>query len=276
MPRVQWSGTLSFGLVSVPVQVVSATQSHDVRFHQVHVTGERAAERVQMQRVDPDGTEVPWDEIAKGWPLDDGRMLVLTQDELSAVAPEKTRTIDLEQFVPAEQIDPVLFDHPYWLVPAGDGQGPVRAYRLLVEALRESGEVGIGRVVLKNKEQLVALREREGLLSLTTMRFAGEVRATDEILPASAESEPTAQEVDDAAALIDELSQPFTPDDYEDRHRERLLALIEQKRKRGTVQIADPQDTGDEAATPQDAADLMAALQSSLDRARGRGAKKST
>lgn len=271
MPRVQWSGTLSFGLVSVPVQVVSATQNHDVRFHQVHRTAKGEAERVQMKRVDPDGNEVAWDEIAKGWPLDDGRMLVLTQDELSAVAPEKTRTIDLEQFVPVDEIDPILFDHPYWLIPAGDGQGPVRAYRLLVEALKSAGEVGIGRVVLRNKEQLIALREREGLLSLTTMRFADEVRdpAKTGALPESKESEPTEQEIDDAAALIQQLSEPFTPEDYEDRHRQRLLELIEQKRKTGTVKVPEPEA---EPAPQQDAADLMAALQSSLDRAR-RGSK---
>lgn len=271
MPRVQWSGTLSFGLVSVPVQVVSATQSHDVRFHMVHPTDNGEAERVVLRREAEDGEEVPWEQVAKGWPLDDGRMLVLTQDDLAAAAPEKTRTIDLERFVDPGAIDPILFDHPYWLVPSGDGQGPVRAYRLLVEALKGAGEVGIGRVVLRNKEQLVALRERDGLLSMTTMRFPEDVRdpAKTGALPDSKESKPAKREIDDAASLIEEMTESFDPAEYEDRHRKRLLDLIAEKQKTGTVTVPDPES---EPEPQEDAADLMAALQSSLDRAR-RGGK---
>ncbi|MEH3052531.1 MAG: hypothetical protein PGN13_00790 [Patulibacter minatonensis] len=207
MPRAMWTGTLSFGLVSVPVQVVSATRDMSVRFHQVRRPSEGvAAERIAMKRVAEDGEEVAWAELGKGWELPDGEMLVLTQDDLDAAAPEKTKTIDVEQFVAQDAIDPILFDHPYWLLPNGEGDGPLRAYALLVGALKGRDEVGIGRIVLRAREQLVALRERDGLLSLTTMRFADEVRDPENTgaIPGGAASEPEAEEIADAVALIEE------------------------------------------------------------------------
>ncbi len=270
MARPIWSGSLSFGLVNVPVQVVGATRDMDVRFHQVRRPEEdgKPPERVTMKRVAEDGKEVPWSKIAKGWELDDGRMLVLTQSDLDAAAPEKTKTIDIEQFVPLDDIDPIMFDHPYWLLPAGEGEGGVRAYRLLLDAIKETGQVGIGRIVLRAKEQLVALREQDGLLSLTTMKFAEDLRDPHDTgaVPSGEASEPEEREIDDAIALIEEMTDAFEPDRYEDCHRERLLKLIEQKRKQGTVDLPEPEP---EPKPQQAPADLMAALEESLAKARG-------
>jgi DNA end-binding protein Ku len=269
MPRALWSGSLSFGLVNVPVQVVSATRDMDVRFHQIRRASEDApAERITMQRVAEDGKEVAWSELAKGWELDDGSILVLTQDELDAAAPEKTKTIDVEQFVSQDDIDPILFDHPYWLLPAGEGDGPLRAYRLLVDTLKGRDEVGIGRIVLRNREQLVALRERDGLLSLTTMRFADEVRDPQNTgaIPGGEATAPQEREIADAVALIEEMTDEFAPEAYEDRHRQRLLDLIAEKQAKGSVVLPEPEAEPEPQRAP---ADLMAALQESLNKARG-------
>ncbi len=268
-PRSMWTGSLSFGLVNVPVQVVGATRDHDVRFHMVHRAEEGGtAERVQMQRVAEDGNEVPWSKIGKGWELEDGRMLVLSQKDLDSAAPEKTRTIDIEQFVALSSIDPIMFDHPYWLLPAGEGEGAVRAYTLLLEVMKNAGQVGIGRIVLRNKEQLVALREQDGLLSLTTMKFAEDIRDPQDTgaIPGGEKNEPSAAEVKDAVALIEEMTDDWRPDSFEDRHRQRLLGLIEQKRKQGTIDLPEPEPEPKPQKAP---ADLMAALEESLAKARG-------
>lgn len=269
MPRAMWTGSLSFGLVNVPVQVLSATRDMAVRFHQVRRASDGVpAERITMKRVAEDGEEVAYAELGKGWELPDGDMLVLTQDDLDAAAPEKTKTIDVEQFVPQDEIDPILFDHPYWLLPFGEGDGPLRAYRLLVDALKGRSEVGIGRIVLRNREQLVALRERDGLLSLTTMRFADEVRDPQDTgaIPGGEASAPAEEEIADAVALIEEMTDDFAPDTYEDRHRQRLLDLVAEKQAKGSVVIPEAEPEPEPQRAP---ADLMAALQESLNKARG-------
>lgn len=265
MPRAMWSGSLSFGLVNVPVVLVSATRNRDVRFHQVH---RETHERIEMRRV-ASGTddEVEWRDIAKGWETDDGDLVVLTDDDLAAALPEKTRTVDLERFVDLDEIDPIFFDHPYWLLPAGDGDGAVRAYRLLRDVMGRTDRVAIGRIVLRAKEQLVALREQHGLLSLTTMRFAEEVRDPEDTgaIPSASAEAPEESEIDGAVALIEELTEDFDPDNYEDRHRERLLALIDQKRDKGEVDYpeAEPEPEPQTASS-----DLLAALEESLAGAR--------
>lgn len=270
MARSLWTGSLSFGLVNVPVQLVSAVRDRDVHFHQVH---KETGERVQTRRVaSTDGKEVDWEDVAKGWETDDGQMIVLTDDDFEAAQPEKTRTVDIDLFVALEDIDPVYFDHPYWLLPAGDGDGPIRAYRLLVDVMAKAGQVAIGRIVLRAKEYLVALREQDGLLSLTTMHFADELRTPDDIgaIPQGAKGRPTKREVDDAVALIGELTDDFKPSRYDDCHRVRLLALIDEKREHGEVEIPEH----DPEPKPQKAPkDLMAALEESLAKAR-KGSKR--
>jgi len=276
MARSLWTGSLSFGLVNVPVQLVSAVRDQDVHFHQVH---KDTGERIEMKRVaSTDGKEVDWEDIAKGWETDDGQMIVLTDEDFEAAQPEKTRTVDIDLFVDLQDIDPVYFDHPYWLLPAGDGDGPIRAYRLLVDVMGKAGQVAIGRIVLRAKEYLVALREQNGLLSLTTMRFADELRTPDDVdaIPTGAKGKPTKREVDDAVALIGELTDDFKPSRYDDCHRVRLLRLIDEKRKNGAVEIPESEPEPVAQKAPKD---LMAALEESLRKARGgksggSGAKK--
>lgn len=270
MARSLWTGSLSFGLVNVPVQLVSAVRDQDVHFHQVR---RDTGERVQTKRVAAaDGKEVAWEDIAKGWETDDGEMIVLTDEDFESAQPEKTRTVDIDLFVDLQDIDPVYFDHPYWLLPAGDGDGPVRAYRLLVDVMGKAGQVAIGRIVLRAKEYLVALREQNGLLSLTTMHFADEIRSPDEIdaIPQGAKGEASTGEIDDAVALIGELTDEFQPGRYDDCHRVRLLRIIDEKRTNGEVEIPEPEP---EPAPQKAPSDLMAALEESLAKARGGRAK---
>lgn len=265
MPRPLWSGSLSFGLVNVPVEMVSAVRDRDVHFHQVKAD---SGERIELRRVAAvDGKRVEWEDIAKGWETDDGEMLVLTPDELAAAAPEATSTIDIEQFVELSEIDPVYFHRPYWLLPTGKGTGPARAYRLLVDVMAKAGKVAIGTVVMRSKQYLVALREQDGLLSLTTMHFADEIRSPDDVpaIPSDDEWEPDEQAIDDAVALIGELTDDFVPGDYEDEHRKRLLALIDEKRKTGQVTVPEPEPEPKPQKAP---ADLVKALEESLQRAR--------
>src|ERR671938_461622 len=172
MPRSIWSGAISFGLVNVPVKLYSAVSRKTVRFHQLN---KETGHRIQQKRVDPvTGDEVAYDDIVKGYELTRDRYVVLTPEELDALDPERTRTIDIEDFVDLEDIDPIFYDHPYYLVP---DKGAGKAYGLLLEAMREAGKVAIARVVLRNKEQLVAIRPAaEGhALMMETMVFHDEV-----------------------------------------------------------------------------------------------------
>ncbi|MGE4426341.1 MAG: Ku protein [Solirubrobacteraceae bacterium] len=266
MPRTIWSGSISFGLVNVPVQLLSASRDRSVRFHQVRAGN---GERVEMQRV-AEGTddEVDWAEIARGWETDDGQLVVLQDEDLARAAPERTRTVDIDLFVDLAAIDPIHFDHPYWLLPRGEGDGPARAYRLLRDVMAETDRVAIGRIVIRAKEQLVALREQRGLLSLTTMRFAEEIRDPHDTgaVPDDAATEPTDEEVGDAVALIEEMTVDWDADAYTDAHRERMLALIEEKRESGAVTIPEPEEEPEPQAASKD---LLAALEDSLDRIRG-------
>jgi len=262
-----WVGSLSFGLVNVPVVLFSATRDRDVRFHQVR---QGTNERIEVHRVAA-GTdeEVAWDELARGWETEDGDLVVLTEDDLAAAQPEKTRTVDIDLFVDLAEIDPIFFQQPYWVLPRGEGDGPARAYRLLRDVMEKADQVAIGRIVMRAKEQLVALRVQDGLLSLTTMRFADEIRDPQDsgAIPSEEVEAPTTREVDDAVALIEEMTTDWEPERYEDRHRQRLLALIEEKRREGEVTIPEPEPE----PTPQRASkDLLAALEESLARARER------
>jgi DNA end-binding protein Ku len=262
MPPGIWTGTLSFGLVAVPVRMVGATRDRDVHFHQVDA---KTGERIEVRRVcEIDGGEVAWEDIGRGYELD-GQLVVLTDDELAAAAPERTHTIEIEEFVDADAIDPAQLDHPYFLIPGTDSEGVVRAYRLLRDAMASSGQVAIGRVVLRSSEYLVAVRERDELLSMTTLLFADEVRGAAEIdaIPVGPTGEPTRGEITQAVKLIDAMTQSFDPSSYEDRYRDRLLELINSKRKTNKVEAPKPVDD----AAPDPVPDLMAALKESLERA---------
>ncbi len=260
MARGLWSGTLAFGLVAVPVELVSAVRDRDVHFHEVD---EDTGQRVAVRRVcAKDGEEVPWEEIGHGYELD-GRQVVLSDEELAAAAPERTRTIEVEEFVPLEQIDPAHFDHPYHLLPQGRGEGVTRAYRLLRDAMADAEHVAIGRIVMRSREQLVAVRERDGLLALSTLLFADELRDPGEIgaVPSGRRATPRRAEVDQAMKVIDAMTRDFDPGRYEDCHRSRLLRLIRRKQRGGEVEIPEIEPEPGWAGSDSD---LMAALEASL------------
>jgi DNA end-binding protein Ku len=264
MPRSLWSGSLSFGLVNVPVALVSAVQDRDVHFHQID---SESGARLHVERYcKKEGVAIPYEEVAHGYPQSDGDgYVMLTDEELDAAQPEKTRTIDISEFVGLEEIDPIFFDHPYFLVPNAEGEGALRAYRLLVGVMERTDRVALGRFVMRTKEYLVALRVRDGLLSLVTMHFADEIRPTKELNLPTKKHQPAKKEVDQAVALIEELSVDWDPSRYEDRHRERLLKIVRDKKKGKTIKAPAAPETP--AAVP----DLMAALRESLEAARGGG-----
>jgi DNA end-binding protein Ku len=256
VPHAIWTGSVSFGLVTVPVKVVSATRSLDVRFHQLE---EGTNSRVRNKRVsEQTGEEVPYDKIVKGYEIEPGHYVVIDSEELSALAPKASRQIDIEDFVDLVDIDPVYFEQPYFLVPDKNAE---KAYRLLAEVMQEQGKVAIGRFVMRSKEALVAIRAVDGVLVLETMRYADEVLAPDRdqsFLEDAAE--PTEREMEMARQLVNSLATTFDPDKYHDEYREELLGLIE-KKAAGEEIVA--------AETPEEPAkvlDLMAALEASLAR----------
>jgi DNA end-binding protein Ku len=254
MARPIWSGSLSFGLVNVPVKLMSATKDLGVHFNQLH---EKDKARIEVRRVcSAENEEVPWEEVARGYELESGDVVMLTDAELEAADPKKTRTIDIEAFVEQDEIDPIFYDHPYFLVPDSN-EAAVRAYHLLRAVMERSGRVAIARFVLRTKEYLVAVRPRGNAITLTTMRFHDEVRSPDDVgidkLPKAKKAQ-----VDSAVQLVKSLQTDWEPSNYEDEHRKRLLAIIERKRKGKTIEIPD------EPKAPAAVPDLMAALEASI------------
>jgi DNA end-binding protein Ku len=255
MPRPLWRGSLSFGLVNVPVVLMSAVRDLDVHFHQLHT---ETHARLEVRRVCKNGGhEVPYEEIGYGYDLD-GKEVILTQEELDAAQPEKTRTIDITEFVDVAEIDPVFYDNAYYLVPVGEGEGPARAYQLLVDVMEREGRAALGSLVLRTKEHLVAVRVYQGVLQAMTMVFADEVRPLEDLDLPGKDAKPAKKELDNAVALIQELSADFDPERYEDRHRERVLGMIERKRKGETIKAPG------EPETPKAVPDLLEALERSL------------
>lgn len=260
MPRAIWTGTISFGLVTVPVKLYAAVQSKTVRFNQLD--GENLA-RIQQKRVNSQtGEEVPYERLVKGYEISPDRYVVIEPRELEAIEPKKTKTIEIEDFVDLDDIDPIFYDHPYYLVP---GTGGAKPYRLLLEAMRETGKVGVARVVIRSKEQLVALRPIGEVLGMTTLNFADEIvdaEGLDEV-PAAEDVKTTARELDIAKQLVDSLSGEWDPSQYRDTYREQILEMVERKAAGEEIAIA---AAPEEEAAP--APDLMAALKASLDAVR--------
>jgi DNA end-binding protein Ku len=255
MPRSMWSGAISFGLVNVPIKLYSAVSRKNVRFHQLN--GE-TGHRIQQKRVDSQtGEEVPFDKIVKGFELTKDRYVVVTPDELETLDPEKSRTIDIEDFVDLEDIDPIYYDHPYYLVP---DKGAAKAYGLLLNAMEAAGKVAIAKVVIRSKEALVAIRPAGDLLMMETMIFHDEVVDHGEIdeLPESKELKASDRELKMAQQLIDSLSSEFDPSRYRDEYREKVLELIERKAQGEEIAVQP------EAPEPAKVPDLMAALEASL------------
>jgi DNA end-binding protein Ku len=256
MPRAIWSGAISFGLLNVPVKLYSAVSKQTVRFRELR---EEDGSRVRHKRVaEEDGEEVPYDKIVKGYEITPDNYVIMSRDELSEIDPEKTRAIEIKDFVDLDDIDPIYFEHPYYL---GPDKGAERAYALLVQAMEEQRKVAIARFVLRNKEHLAAIRPMGDALTMATMRFHDEVVSPDdleEVLPEKQEKIEK-RELDMAKQLIDSLSTDFEPDRYEDEYRDKLLALIERK-----AQGEDIVSAPTEEPKPTKAPDLMAALEESL------------
>jgi DNA end-binding protein Ku len=256
MARAIWSGSISFGLLNVPVKLYSAVARRSIALREIR--GSDSA-RIKHRRV-AEGTdeEVPYEEIVKAFEITAGNYVPLSKEEMAALAPEKTRAIDVQDFVDLDQIDPIYFDSPYYLGPA---DGAEKAYSLLAAAMKASGKVAIARFVFRNKEHLAAIRTSGGVLTLTTMRFADEVVPAEELEEVLPEKAPKVAEREQEMAeqLIESLSTEFDPTGYRDEYREELLSLIE--RKAEGKEIVAPQA---EAPQATKAPDLMAALEESI------------
>lgn len=256
MARAIWSGSISFGLLNVPVKLYSAVARRSIALREIR---ESDSARIKHRRV-AEGTEeeIPYDEIIKAFEITPGNYVPLGKDEIAALAPNKSRSIEVEDFVDLGEIDPIYFDSPYYLGPA---EGAEKAYSLLAAAMQASGKVAIARFVFRNKEHLAAIRPNDGVLTLTTMRFADEVvpaAELEDVLPAE-KPKVAKKEQQMAERLIDSLSTRFDPSGYRDEYREQLLELIE--RKAEGKEIVTPES---EAPQATKAPDLMAALEESI------------
>jgi DNA end-binding protein Ku len=251
-PRSIWNGTISLGTIAVPVKVHSATERKSVRFHQVH---EPDGARIENKRMGIDGEEVPYDEIVKGYETSSGEYVVLEKEEIDAAAGQRSRLLDIEEFVDASEIDPVFFDRTYYL-GARDADD---AYRLLHDALDRTGKAAIARWVFHNREYLVAIRSIGPVLALHTMRFHDELVDPSTLDISAPQRKPTDREIKMASALIDTLHEDFDPTMLTDTYRDHLLEYLEKKRD-GKA----PKPKAPKKAEPSD--DLLAALQASLER----------
>lgn len=234
MPRPIWTGSVSFGLVSVPVKLFSATSPKEVRFHMLH---DKDGARIQQKRVcSADGQEVPWEHIVKGFEISKGRYVTVTREELESFNPRATKAIEIEDFVDLGQIDPIYYESTYYLVP---DRGAAKPYALLVEAMKKTGKVGVARFVLRTKQYLAAVRPLGKALAISTMLYADEVVSQDELedLP---DSKPSERELKMAEQLIASLEAKFDPEKYKDDYREQVLALLERKAEGEEIVAAEP------------------------------------
>jgi DNA end-binding protein Ku len=257
VPSAIWSGSVGFGLVQVPVRLVTATRSRDVSFNQLE---EGSGARIRYKKVsDATGEEVPAERIQKGYEISKGRYVVVEPEELASLAPKASHTIDIEEFVDLSEIDPVYFEQPYYLVPDDKGK---KAYRLLVDAMSELNKVAIGRIVIRAKERLVAIRTLDGLLCVETMRYADEVVTREGLAPEDVDV--AEREVAMARQLIESLAvDHFEPEKFRDEYREQVLDLVERKAA-GEEIVAEPA-----TEAPAKVLDLVAALEASLEKAAG-------
>src|ERR687887_2608258 len=261
MPRAIWSGSISFGLLNVPVRLYSAVSRKNVSFRELR---ESDGSRIRHKRVaEADGEEVPYDEIVKGYEIAPEQYVVMTREELEELDPQKTKAIEIQDFVDLDEIDPIYFDHPYYL---GPDKGAEKAYALLVKAMSDSKKVAVARFVLRNREYLAAIRPMSKVLTMATMRFADEVVQPEELEDVIPENgrKLERREVEMAQQLIESLSGDFDPEKYRDEYREELLELIERK-ARGEEVV----EAVSEEPKPTKAPDLMAALEESLAAVKG-------
>jgi len=261
--RAIWKGAVSFGLVNVPVRLFSATQEHDIRFHQVH---REDGGRIRMRRIcTVCGEEVAWDQLAKGYEAQDGRQVVLSDDDFDALPVSSSREIDVVEFVPTGQVDPMLFGRCYYLEPDARAAKP---YALLREALAATDRVAVVKVALRQRESLAILRVRERVIMLQTLLWPDEIRAADfPVLEDDVDLRP--QELRMAASLVDSMAANFEPDQYEDDYQRAMLELVEAKLE-GAAPA--PVEVSEQNAT--EVVDLLSALQASVDRAKAARGEK--
>lgn len=259
MKRSLWTGSINFGLVNVPVKAFTAVRDHDVHFHQLD---KKSGSRIRYRKVaEETGKEVKTDDIVLGFEVRNGRYVTFDETEIEALRPEKTRVIEVSDFVELAEIDPIYYENTYWLVP--DGDAAKKSYQLLVSAMEEEQQVGVGTVVLRDKQHLAAIRPLDGVLAMSTMRFADEVVERSEIdgLPRRAQPDPKALKM--AKQLISGLSGEWNPDQYHDTYTEELRKRIAAKNS--------GKEVVEEAEKPAaKVLDLMAALEASVDAAKRR------
>src|SRR3954447_15698236 len=267
MARAIWTGSISFGLVNVPVKLFAAVHQQDIHFSQCE---EGTGARVRNKRVsEKTGREVDWDDIVKGYEVKKGHFVTVEKEELESIAPEATHTIDIEDFVSLEDIDPIYYEHTYYLAPTGSDTGPAKAYKVLLQAMEDQSKVGIGRVVLRTKQYLAAIRPLNGTLAMSTLLYADEVADPKDIKELPPEGSVSDREVKLAAQIIDSLTNTWDPKRYKDTYREDVLELIERKAKGEEIVVEET------AAEPAKVVDLLAALEASLERSKqGGGASK--
>jgi DNA end-binding protein Ku len=250
-PRSIWNGTITFGMVNVPIKLYSATESKTIHFHEVH---QRDGARIEHRRICPkEDREVPYKEVVKGYEVSPGEYVVLEKDEVKAAAGDRGKVVHIEEFVDAAAIDPVFYEKTYY-VGSRDDENP---YRLLFEALRRSGRAGIGRFTFHDREYLVALRALDDALALHTMRFHDEVVAADDLEIPRPRQKPSAREVRMAGQLVESLEEEFDPASYSDTYREAVLDLIKRKAAGEEIDLLEHEE-------PEHGDDLLAALQASL------------
>jgi DNA end-binding protein Ku len=270
MPRAIWSGSISFGLVNVPVKLYSAVHSQGLSFHQFE---EGTNARVRNKRVsEKTGKEVAYDDIVKGYEVKKGQYVMVEPDELAEFNPRTTRTIEIEDFVALADIDPIYYDNTYFLAPE-DSEGARKAYALLLKAMEEQGKVAIGRLVMRNKQYLAAIRPLDRALAVSTMRFHDEVMSPSDIdaIP-TGRSAPKAQpsEVKMAGQIIDSMSREWDPKRYEDTYRVQVLDFLKKKAKGEEIVVEE------EPEEQAKVVDLMAALEASLEAAKKTGSRRSS
>lgn len=262
MARTIWTGAISFGLVSIPVGLYSATEDHTIHFHQFE---RGTADRIRYQRVNArTGKEVDYADIVKGRDIGGGDFVIVEPEELEAIAPGRSRSIEITSFVDLDEIDPVYFQKTYWIAPGGEQY--TRPYALLAEAMERTNRAGIATFVMRGKEYLAAIRADDGVLALETLLFADEVRKPADALDTLPEHPPArGKELEMATALIESMSQEWRPENYHDTYTERVEQLVEDKRRgHEIVTEAEPQE-------PTEMSDLLEALQRSVDSVRGGG-----
>jgi DNA end-binding protein Ku len=261
MPRAIWTGTISFGLVNVPVRMYSAISETDLRFHLIH---EPDGGRIGYQKIcKEEGEPVPEDEIVKGFEFKEDEFVVLSDEDFDAAKAEGVRSIEISDFVPYDEIDPIFFEKTYYLGPQSGGE---KVYALLREAMEKTGLAGIAKFVMRDRQHLGCLRVREGTLTLEKMFFHDEVRPIDEIAPRDAKVSKS--ELDMATSLIEQFTGKFEPEKYDDTYREALCDVIRAKRKGKTITAPEPE-------AEEEPTDLMAALRASVEAAKKRSSSSS-